>query len=201
MKLLAASAVTLLLVSGPSLAEGDVAAGKALSATCSACHGAAGVSVNPEWPNLAGQHARYLAAQLRDFKVGETRNNAMMTGMVAGLDEQKMDDLAAFYASQPVPSGNADPNLVALGEKIYRGGNAASGVAACMSCHGPGGDGDPLGGFPSLSGQHAKYTANQLHAFAKSERANDPNQMMRDIAGKMTAEEIDAVSSYVQGLY
>ena len=201
MKLLAASAVTLMLVSGSTLAAGDPAAGAALAGTCSACHGPGGVSVNPEWPNLAGQHARYLAEQLRAFKAGTTRNNALMAGMVAPLDEQKMDDLAAYFAAQPAPAGTADPKLVALGEKIYRGGNAATGVAACMACHGPSGKGDPQAGFPSLSGQHGKYTANQLHAFASGQRSNDPNQMMRDIAAKMTAEEIDAVSSYVQGLY
>ena len=201
MKLLAASAVSLLLVTGPTLAAGDPAAGKALAGTCSACHGVAGVSSNPEWPSLAGQHARYLAKQLRDFKAGKTRSNPIMAGMVAPLDDQKMEDLAAFFESQARPTGSADPALVKLGEKIYRGGNAETGVAACMACHGPNGIGDPRAGFPSLSGQHAKYVSNQLHAFARGDRSNDANGMMRDIAAKMSDEEIEAVASYVQGLY
>ena len=201
MKLLATSVVSLLLVWGPVHAAGDAAAGEALSATCSACHGAAGVSVNPEWPNLAGQHAKYLAKQLADFKQGTERNNAMMAGMVAGLSEQDMQDLGAFYASKPAPQGAADQDKVALGEKIFRGGNADSGVAACMACHGPAGGGDPLAGFPRLSGQHAAYTAAQLRMFRSGERANDMNQMMRDVASAMTDEEIEAVASYVQGLY
>ena len=201
MKLVAATVISLLLASGPALAAGDPAAGEALSANCAACHGAAGISANPDWPNLAGQHAGYLAAQLRDFKAGKERNNAVMAGMVAGLDEQKMDDLAAYYATLPGSVGSADPAKLELGQKIYRGGNMTTGVAACMSCHGPAGKGDPLAGFPSLSGQHATYTATQLYAFAKGERANDPSQMMRNVAAAMSDAEIEAVASYLQGLH
>lgn len=201
MKLLATTAVSLLLLSGPALAVGDPAAGEALSGTCAGCHGPAGVSSNPEWPNLAGQHARYIAKQLSDYKKGTERNNAIMAGLAAALSEQDMQDLGAFYASKPAPQGAADPELVALGEEIYRGGNADSGVAACIGCHGPAGVGDPLAGFPRLSGQHATYTAAQLRMFRSGERANDMNQMMRNVAAALTDEEIEAVSSYVQGLY
>lgn len=193
--------VPLLLASSPALAAGDATAGEKLTATCVACHGAAGVSSNPEWPNLAGQHAGYTAKQLADFKEGSERNNALMTGMVAGLSEQDMQDLAAFYETRTAAENAADADLVELGEKIYRGGNMESGVAACMACHGPAGDGDPLAGFPRVSGQHATYTATQLRMFRNGERANDMNQMMRDVASAMTDEEIEAVSSYIQGLY
>ena len=201
MKLLATTVVSLLLVSGPASAAGDAAAGEKLSATCSACHGPTGVSVNPEWPNLAGQHAAYTAKQLADFKQGTARNNAMMTGMVAGLSEQDMLDLGAFYAAKAARQGAANAELVELGEKIYRGGKADTGVAACIACHGPTGVGDPMAGFPLLSGQHAAYTAGQLRMFRSGDRANDMNGMMRDIASAMTDEEIEAVSSYVEGLH
>ena len=196
-------AATLLLAGGVSqaIAAGDAAAGKAKSATCAGCHGADGNSANPEWPKLAGQHADYLDKQLQDFKAGKERNNAMMAPMVATLSEQDMADLAAYYSAQTIQMGAADKALVELGEKIYRGGNPSSGVAACIGCHGPTGTGNPAANFPSISGQHAKYVENQLYAFKKGERANDAGKMMRNTAAKMTDEEIKAVASYVQGLH
>lgn len=184
-----------------ALAAGDPAAGKAKSATCAGCHGMDGNSANPEWPKLAGQHAGYLEKQLHDFKAGTERNNAMMAPMVAPLSEQDMADLAAFYSEQTLQIGAADKALVDLGEKIYRGGNPASGVAACIGCHGPTGKGNPAANFPSLSGQHATYTENQLKAFASGQRKNDAGKMMRSTASKMTPQEMAAVASYVQGLH
>jgi cytochrome c553 len=181
--------------------EGDPAAGQAKAATCIACHGPDGNSVNPEWPKIAGQHARYIAKQLKEFKAGKHRSNALMAGMVAGLSEQDMDDLGAFYASANMSGGFAEESLVELGEKIYRGGNSASGVPACMSCHGPTGVGDPLAGFPRLAGQHATYTRAQLESFRTEARSNDPKRMMRDIALKLTPDEMAAVASYIGGLH
>ncbi len=184
----------------PAWAGGDAAAGKAKSASCSGCHGMDGNSVNPEWPKLAGQGDRYLGKQLQDFK-GGARKNAAMAPMVAALNEQDMADLSAFYSSQTVQAGSADEKLVELGQKIYRGGNPASGVSACTGCHSPSGAGNPLAGFPALSGQHARYVENQLNAFKSGERSNDAGKMMRTIAAKMTEKEIKAVASYVQGLH
>ena len=184
----------------PAWAGGDATAGKAKSATCAGCHGMDGNSANPEWPKLAGQGDRYLDKQLQDFK-GGARNNATMAPMVAALNEQDMADLSAFFSSQTVQPGSADEKLVELGQKIYRGGNAASGVSACTGCHGPSGAGNPAAGFPSLSGQHARYVEIQLNAFKSGERSNDAGKMMRTIASKMTEQEIKAVASYVQGLH
>jgi len=190
------------LVSGISqaTAAGDAAAGKAASATCAGCHGPDGNSVNPEWPKLAGQGAPYLVKQLHNFKDGD-RKNATMAPMAMGLSDQDMENLAAYFSDQAMSQGAADKSLVELGEKIYRGGNAASGVAACIGCHGPNGAGNPAAKFPRLAGQHAKYVENQLHAFKSGERNNDAGKMMRNIAGKMTDKEIQAVASYVQGLH
>lgn len=188
------------LTANTSAQGGDPAAGEAKSATCLACHGADGNSVNPEWPKLAGQHERYLVKQLMDYKAGETRVNAIMNGLAAALSDQDMKDLGAFYASKTMSGGNADEELVALGKKIYQGGNADSGVAACMSCHGPAGKGDPLGGFPRLAGQHAQYTQTQLELWRTGTRQNDARRMMRDVVLKMTPDEIKAVSSYIAGL-
>jgi cytochrome c553 len=183
-----------------AVAGGDAAAGKAKSATCAGCHGMDGNSANPEWPKLAGQHTGYIHKQLKEFKSGD-RSNATMASMVAALSDQDMADISAYYSTQAGSPGSADESLVELGQKIYRGGNPASGVAACIGCHGPSGAGNPAAKFPSLSGQHAKYVEIQLNLFKKGERANDAGQMMRNVAAKMTDEEIRAVSSYVQGLH
>lgn len=179
--------------------DGDPEAGRELSSTCVACHQADGNSTSPQYPKIAGQHPGYLFKQLREFKSGE-REDATMAGMVANLSEQDMRDLAAYYAGQDAELGVADEELVALGKRIYRGGNPATGVSACMACHGPAGQGNAPARFPSLYGQHAEYTRLQLENFADGVRANDPGRMMRDIAGRLSEEEMEAVASYIQGL-
>jgi cytochrome c553 len=194
-----AVASALISCSITALAAGDVAAGKQKSAACVACHNADGNSTNPQWPKLAGQHADYLVKQLNDFK-GGNRANPIMSGMAAPLSQQDMEDLAAYFSTQKITVGQADPALVPVGEQIFRGGNLASGVAACAACHGPNGAGNPQAGFPALAGQHAEYIETQLRAFRSMERANDAGQMMRNIAMKMTDAEIKAVASYMQGL-
>ena len=196
-----AACAGLALVGSVHAADGDPSAGKAAAAACAACHGADGNSSNPEWPKIAGQHPDYLAKQLADFKAGADRNNALMAGQVAGMDQKTMQDLAAYFAQQDMKIGSANEELVNQGEKIYRAGNPTSGVAACISCHGPGGQGNPAANFPRLGGQHATYTANQLGAFRTGERSNDYGAMMRNIAAKMTDQEIKAVSAYIEGLH
>ncbi|MEA2078303.1 MAG: c-type cytochrome [Pseudomonadota bacterium] len=191
---------SLLVGISPAYAGGDASAGKTKSATCVACHGTDGNSTNPDWPNLAGQGAAYTEKQLKEFKAGE-RQNATMAPMAAPLAEQDIADLAAFFSAQTVKVGAAEESLVELGQKIYRGGNPASGVAACIGCHGPSGKGNPTAKFPALSGQHAKYVETQLNAFKAGERNNDAAKMMRNTANNMTEQEIKAVASYIQGLH
>ncbi|TVP86831.1 MAG: cytochrome c4 [Thioalkalivibrio sp.] len=178
---------------------GDPVRGQELSQACTACHGSDGNSVNPEWPKVAGQHASYLYKQLMDYKSGR-RENALMAGQVAGLDEQDMRDLAAFYAQQEISPGTADEALAERGERIYRGGIPAAGVAACMACHGADGKGNPAAMFPLVGGQHAQYNADQLRYFRRGERANDNGRMMRNIAARMSDDDIEAVAEYMQGL-
>lgn len=185
--------------STPALA-GDAAAGQTKSAVCSSCHGADGNSMNPIWPKLAGQHANYLAKQLAEFKDG-TRKDATMVGMTAALSEQDMQDLASYYASQAVKIGEANPDMVELGKKIYQAGIADKGVTACMACHGPSGKGNAPAGFPSLSGQHVDYTVKALTDFQRGDRVNDLNSMMRATAFKMTPREMKAVAEYISGLH
>ena len=180
---------------------GDPAAGEAKAALCIACHGPAGNSVNPEWPKLAGQHAKYTAKQIRDFMAGATRSNALMAPMIAGLSEQDIEDISAYYAAQASTGGFASEALHALGERIYRGGNMESGVPACIACHGPRGAGNGPAGFPRLAGQHAVYTAKQLEDWRNGRRSNDPNDMMADAVRYLTPGEMKAVSEYIAGLY
>ena len=155
MKKLLAFAATCVLLGSVTMvrAAGDAAAGKQKSATCTACHGADGNSNNGEWPKLAGQHAKYTVKQLQNFKSGD-RVNATMNGMAAALSDEDMEDLAAYYANQDVSRGEADPELVELGEQLYRGGDLAREIAACNACHGARGMGNAAARFPSLAGQH-----------------------------------------------
>lgn len=164
---------------------------------CSACHGLDGNSVITANPKLAAQHPEYLVKQLTEFKSGK-RVNAVMSGMAAGLSEDDMKGLAAYFSGQTLKLGAAKTNgKASLGEKIYRGGIAATNVPACAACHGPTGAGLPKQ-FPRLGGQHADYTVAQLRTFRTGERANAP--MMMTIATKMTDAEMAAVADYIQGL-
>ena len=195
------STLLLSIAMGQVQAAGDPVAGKAKAGQCAACHGPDGNSANPEWPKLAGQHADYLVKQLQFFKDGE-RENTTMKPMASVLDAQGREDVAAFYASQKVNTGMADPELVELGEKIYRSGNAESGIAPCMGCHGPAGAGNPAALYPALRGQHARYVEIQLHGFAEGKRVNEnAKKMMQLLSSRMTNREIRAVASYIQGLH
>ena len=181
---------------------GDAAKGKTLSTTCAACHGADGNSVNPVWPKIAGQGAGYLAKQLADFR-SDKRNDPSMTAMAKAIaSDADVVDLVTFYAGQKAKAGAAnDKDKVAEGEAIYKGGNLSTGVAACAACHGPTGSGNVAAKFPSLAGQHATYTVNQLKAFKSGKRENDTGKMMRNIAKNMTDAEMDAVAEYISGLH
>jgi cytochrome c553 len=184
-----------------SAQEGSVEAGRTKSVTCAACHGVDGNSVTPDWPMLAGQHASYIVRQLRAFKSGE-RTDVTMKPFADLLSDQDMLDVAAYFAAQtPTPKG-ADPALVGLGQQIYRGGVPARGVAACIACHGPEGDGNPLAAYPRVSGQHAAYVTKQLNSYASGDRRSDVdlNQMMRNVASELFEDEIRALASYMQGL-
>lgn len=184
-------------------AKGDPAKAQQLvTAVCAGCHGADGNSVAPANPKLAGQPAEYITKQLMDFKSG-ARKNAIMQGIVASnnLTADDMKNLGAYFAAQtPKPGSAKDKELVALGQKIYKGGNPGSGVPACAACHGPAGAGIPVQ-FPRLAGQHKDYIVAQLNSFRLGERANDGGKMMRVIATKMTDQEMKAVGEYISGLH
>ncbi len=198
--LAAALAVTLATVALPARAAGDAAAGQARAVTCAACHGVDGNSLNPEWPSLAGQHESYIVKQLQAFKSG-ARQNVLMSGQAMALSDQDMADIAAYFAGQKPAAKAADPALVDVGQRLYRGGNKDAGVPACLACHGPDGLGNITAAWPMVAGQQANYTAAQLAAYRSGERKTDGDtQIMRNVAARLTDDEIKAVASYIQGL-
>ena len=204
----AASAVAALCVgtaAAQAPAKPDAAKGQGIaSQVCAACHAADGNSPAAANPKLAGQFYDYLHKQLVNFKpqTGKkaARDNAVMAAMVANLSAADMQHVAAYYASQKLkPAVAKDKELAALGQKIYRGGIAATGVPACAGCHGPAGLGMPAQ-YPRVAGQFPEYVEAQLKAFRAGARANDPNGMMRAVAARMNEAEIKAVAEYASGL-
>ena len=179
---------------------GDATAGSQKVAVCAACHGADGNSPMGAFPSLAGQSSRYLLKQMQDQLSG-ARVIPEMTGMLDGLTERDLRDIAAFYERQTPVIGQTPADMLELGKSIYRAGIADKGVAACAACHMPSGQGNNPARFPALSGQHPEYTISQLRKFASEERDNDPNRMMRDIAVKMSEAEMEAVAHFIRGLH
>lgn len=194
-------ALTAFHAQAESLVDGSVEDGKSKALTCTACHGPEGNSANPLWPNIAGQNAPYTVAQLKAFKEGK-RMDPLMTSQAMMLEDEDMADLAVYFESLPAAAQAVkNPDTVGRGEGLYRGGNLENGVAACLGCHGPTGDGNPAAKYPALRGQHADYIAKQLRDYASGARTSDGNtSIMRDIAARLREDEIDAVASYVQGL-
>jgi cytochrome c553 len=196
--------VSLLLtlgITGLAQAAGDAAAGQGKVVVCGACHNADGNSAIPNFPKLAGQGERYMLKQLNDIKLG-ARPIVEMTGLLDNLSDQDLADISAYYASQKMSVGAADPKLVERGEALFRGGKLQEGMPACIGCHSPDGAGLAAAGFPKIGGQHAAYVAKQLTDFREGNRTNDGDSMiMRGIAAKLSNKDIEAVSSFIQGLH
>ena len=200
------SLLVLLLVCGLSSvanAAGNPTAGQALSAPCAACHGADGKSVAPNYPNLAGQNQRYLSRQLRAIKT-KAREAPLMAGQLDLLNDQNLQDLAAYFADKQAAVSQAPDkaDLLKIGEQIYRGGLLDKRVPACSACHSPMGNGNAPAGFPLLRGLSVDYVSAQLTAYREGVRKTDEEygQMMRMTASRLTDGEIKAVASYIQGL-
>ncbi|MDR3096329.1 MAG: cytochrome c4 [Paraburkholderia sp.] len=202
---LAASVSMTAMAAEPAPAKPDLARGQAIAGqVCAACHGADGNSSGGAYPKLAGQHAEYLVKQLKDFKPQPggkppARNNPIMVGFASALSDQDMINVAAWFASQtPKPGFAHDAKTVPVGQKIWRAGIADKGVPACAACHGPTGQGIPIQ-YPRLSGQWSEYIVAQLQAFQQRTRNN--NEPMRDIAHRLSDDEIKAVADYAAGLH
>lgn len=222
-KLLTVS-ISVALLSGAGLvnAQGNPSAGKTKAASCAGCHGEDGNSAMPGFPKLAGQHQAYLVKQLQAFK-GGSRLAPMMAPLALGLENADMQDIAAYYSANKI-SANPAPtlpvsdddddapaktdeqkkaelaNLIARGSDLYRNGNLASGVSACIACHGPHAEGNKPAAYPNLHSQHADYLAKTLTDFKTGARTKNPENMMNMIAVKMSEQDIKAVSLYISTL-
>lgn len=191
--ILAASLVT--------IGAGNADSGKDKVATCAACHGQDGNSMVGLWPSLAGQNVNYLVRQLQHIKSGK-RPITEMIGSLDNFAQEDLEDIAAFYASQNNAIGQAAPDKVELGRKLYYSGSLEKGVPACTACHSPKGKGNSPAGYPLLSGQQSDYIAKALKNYRSGERNNDESsQMMMAIAYKLDDVEIDALSSFINGLH
>jgi cytochrome c553 len=192
----------LVLAPAAAMAAADAEAGKAVAAPCGACHGQNGVALVPGTPNLAGQNSRYLVAQLQLIKSG-ARSAPLMAGQLTNLSTTDLENVAAYFSAMPAPVGQADGDLILVGEQIYRGGIANKSVPACTACHAPTGSGNAPAGFPHLGGQRADYVIPQLTAYREGIRTTDEayGSAMRQVANGLTDTEIKALASYIQGLH
>jgi cytochrome c553 len=196
---------------------GDPKAGAAKAGTCAACHGLDGNPTDPQYPRLAGQSERYIAHQIALFKSGERNTGmaAVMKPFADALTPQDARDLGAHFFSQKAGSGVADDTVIAsgpnagkkfyeVGEQLFRSGDAARGIPACMACHGPSGAGNPGPAYPHLAGQQAAYEQRRLEEYrAGTTTQSDPHlfNIMATVAKHLTDEEIRSLSSYLQGLH
>lgn len=188
-------------IHGVAFAEQTAPAPEHKAALCAACHGANGISNNPAWPHLAGQHAKYLSKQLRDMQQGQNIEAPTMKSIVASLTEKDIEDLSQYYAKMPQAQGSTPQQLLKRGEQLYRGGDFSKHITACIACHGPKGTGNAQAGFPLLSGQQAAYTLKQLMAFKEGKRRNDLQHIMQGISANMSQDDMEAVSHYLEGLH
>ena len=196
---------TLLGSSAAVLADGNAEAGKALAVPCAACHGQDGATgLDGTYPALAGQNEKYLLRHLKMIQSG-AREIPLMAGQLNGKSEEELADMAAYYASLPAKVGQAqgDDATVALGTRLYRGGNLEKKVPACTACHSPQGEGNPPAGFPRVSGQSAEYTVAQLTAYREGIRRTDDDYggMMRDAAAALNDTEIKALADFLLGIH
>ncbi|NCT57572.1 MAG: cytochrome c4 [Legionella sp.] len=192
----------LLLTPCAGYTMGSNTVGRAITAPCATCHGQDGRSLNPAWPNLAGQHTDYLIKQIQDLKRNDARHvDEAMAPFIQELTDEDIQNIADFYAKKPLPPGTHRLRRKnTRGETLYRQGDAKQHIMACATCHGVNGKGHGLPGFPSLAGQHIDYTMHQLEAFKHNNRQNDPGHTMRMVTAAMSPEDMHAIAYYLASL-
>jgi cytochrome c553 len=173
---------------------GSIKAGREATQTCAGCHGAKGNSPTPAFPSLAGQPAKYIAAQLEAYRSGK-RENAIMNGQAAGLSDQQILDIAAYYAAQERKVANPASEGSEMGATLYDHGR--EGVPACAACHGVGGHGNQPAGFPALRGLATTYVGQSLKDYRAGKRAHGQGSLMLPVAAELSGEEIEALATHI----
>lgn len=203
-------------ITSPGWAKGSAENGATKAATCIACHGVNGNSVNAVWPSLAGQNAAYIAKQLKHYHDGtrpgeeKDKTGPLMPPMASALSDQDIEDIASYYSLQTPTGGEADAAYWEAGRKLYHGGDRARQIPACAACHGPLGSGNPAAGYPALRAQHSTYTLKQLGIYHDNARytvnakgasdGGDNALIMHTIASRLSSEDMRNLSTYVQGM-
>lgn len=198
-------------------AWGNAEAGESKAATCAACHGVDGNPADPQYPRIAGQPERYVAHQLALYASGQRNSGlaAIMMPFAQALSPQDMRDVGAYFASQKSQAGLADDTVIAegpqqgmkfyaVGEQLYRQGDASRDIPACQACHGPSGAGNPGPAYPRLGGQMADYSERRLIEYREGvHNLKDPAlfNVMQQVAQNLTDVEIQSLSTYLQGLH
>ncbi|MEJ2060905.1 MAG: c-type cytochrome [Gammaproteobacteria bacterium] len=188
----------------------DLATGKSIvmhgnghgAPACAVCHGLHGAGkLAGHWPRLAGQHAAYLQKELHDF-ADQFRDSPVMHPIALSLSDREISDVSAYYQAQHAPATQTaqdDPALIAAGRRLVTRGDWDRLIPACIQCHGPGARGIAPH-FPALAGQDAAYIQTQIRSWKDGERRNDPNQLMRTIALRLSTHQVRAAAAYLSSL-
>jgi cytochrome c553 len=178
----------------------DAERGKGKSRACVACHNTDGNSPSGAFPKLAGQNERYLLRQMRAIRDGKYLV-PVMAGQLDNMNEQDLQDIAAWYAEQSSTLEAAEPELSVRGEHIYRKGIKERDVPACIACHSPTGTGNYAAGYPRVSGQHAQYLLTRILGYRDGVGVyDDQSSIMRGVVEFMSREDMQAVAQYMAGL-
>jgi cytochrome c553 len=169
---------------------------------CSNCHGIDGVSVSPNFPNLAAQQPAYFIAQLKEFKSHDRQDPAgfeYMWGLSRSFSDEQITALAAYFAAQPAPHGKAgsDEGRLKAGDTIFHQGVPGKNIPPCMACHGSEGQGNEA--FPRLAGQHGDYVVKQLIVFQRTNERPE-GAIMKTVAHELTSDDIRNIAVYVESL-
>jgi len=183
----------------PSLRAQDADATKLATQVCASCHGPRGESISPGFPKIAGQRAEYLETQLKAFRSrtrGDPMAQAYMWGMTSQLSDDTISKLAVYYSGQKPPRGKpGDARLVKEGKALYEKGVPPASVQACITCHGPGAEGNGI--FPRLAGQHAEYLVKQLVQFKSALREGGNAPIMHGVTTGLSFDQMQAVAAYL----
>lgn len=191
-------AMLCIILSGSALADDAERAKAIVASVCSACHGMDGNSTVPNYPKLAGRHPEYLVREMKEFISG-SRKSDIMAPIISKLEPDDLKALGVYFGAQKPTSGQVlDEKAAAIGKKLYLDGDEEKGVPACAGCHDVDGSGNKR--FPRLAGQHREYLIEQMHNFKNDVRNYAAARLMREVAKRLSDDEIKAVAEFLAGL-